>query len=183
MLRDAVSACTRSPQSSVQTAPTGADGARRSDRVNMGATEEGDRQGPITHLVIARACDGDPDGPNAEARIGHAGEPSPETLADYTLNVANMFKQAFGEEPARVAVAVLPWVAELDDDGPEVPRKPGAFRRASPKSAARARPGALAEAYGDDEPMFPLPTMQEFGGLCGAKPISDDPEGGDGDGQ
>jgi hypothetical protein len=69
----------------------------------------------ITHLVIARACDTDPDGPNAEARVGHIEEPSPETLADYTLHVAAMFKQAFGREPARVAVAVLPWVAELDE--------------------------------------------------------------------
>jgi hypothetical protein len=69
----------------------------------------------ITHLVIARACDTNPDGPNAEARIGHAEEPSPEMLADYTLNIADMFKQAFGREPARVAVAVLPWVGELDE--------------------------------------------------------------------
>lgn len=70
---------------------------------------------PVTHLVIARACDTDPDGPNAEARAGHVEEPSPEVLADYTLNIADMFKQAFGREPARVAVAVLPWVGELDD--------------------------------------------------------------------
>jgi hypothetical protein len=70
----------------------------------------------VTHLVIARACDTDPDGPNAEARIGHVEEPSPEVLADYTLHVADMFKQAFGREPARVAVAVLPWSAAEDKD-------------------------------------------------------------------
>lgn len=81
----------------------------------MGATEG---QGPrevITHLVIARACDTDPDGPNAEARIGHIGEPPPEVLAEYTLQVGRMFAAGFDREAARIAVVVLPWATELDD--------------------------------------------------------------------
>jgi hypothetical protein len=69
----------------------------------------------ITHLVIARACDADPDGPNAQVRAGHVGEPSPEVLAEYALKLTTVFKRAFGEEPSRVGVVVLPWAGELDD--------------------------------------------------------------------
>lgn len=32
-------------------------------------------------------------------------------------------------------------------------------RRADPARAAHCRPGAVAEAFGDDQPMFPLPKV------------------------
>lgn len=71
---------------------------------------------PITHLVIARACDADPEGANAQARLGHTSEPTEHGLTEIRANVVELFRRGFGREPERVGVAVLPWVGELDDD-------------------------------------------------------------------
>jgi hypothetical protein len=47
---------------------------------------------------------------------GHVGEPSQSTLDQYRAGIIELFRASFSEEPARVGVAVLPWVGELDDD-------------------------------------------------------------------
>jgi hypothetical protein len=71
---------------------------------------------PCTHVVILRAADDDPEGRNAQVKIGHVGEPSQSTLDQYRAGIIELFRASFSEEPARVGVAVLPWVGELDDD-------------------------------------------------------------------
>lgn len=71
---------------------------------------------PITHLVIARACDADPEGANAEGRLGHTEQPTEHGLLEIRQGIIDMFRRGFGREPERVAVVVLPWVGELDDD-------------------------------------------------------------------
>ena len=77
---------------------------------------------PITHLVIARA---DPEGANAQAKIGHTKEPTPEILRQYEDHIAALYVQGFGRMPDRVGVAVLPWVEELDGDDDEQARAAG----------------------------------------------------------
>lgn len=71
---------------------------------------------PITHLVIARACDVDPEGANVQALLGHTSEPTEHGLTEIRANVVELFRRGFGCEPERVGVVVLPWVGELDGD-------------------------------------------------------------------
>lgn len=71
----------------------------------------------ITHLVVARACDADPEGANAEVRLGHASEPTAHGLTEIRTSIVDLYRRGFGREPDRVAVVVLPWVGELDDEG------------------------------------------------------------------
>jgi len=69
-----------------------------------------------SHLLIARACDSDPDGRSAEARVGFVAEPTESDLAYYREAIVSAFREGMGAEPERVAVAVLPWANDLDDD-------------------------------------------------------------------
>jgi hypothetical protein len=68
-----------------------------------------------THTVVVRAEATDTD--SIEARIEHAGEPSPELLADLTLSAADTFERVHGRKPSRVLVEVLPWGAADTDKG------------------------------------------------------------------
>jgi hypothetical protein len=68
-----------------------------------------------THTVVVRAEATDTD--SIEARIEHAGEPSPELLADLTLSAAHTFERVHGRKPSRVLVEVLPWDAADTDKG------------------------------------------------------------------
>lgn len=70
-------------------------------------------------LVICRAADADPEGAHAEVRLTHeGGEPTQEQLDRYERGILDTFRTAFEHEPARVAVVVLPWVADDErDDG------------------------------------------------------------------
>lgn len=69
----------------------------------------------ITHLVILRACAADPEGENAEAKLGMFAEPSAERLGELRDDITTLYRESFGAEPERVGVAVLPWAGELDD--------------------------------------------------------------------
>jgi hypothetical protein len=74
---------------------------------------------PITHLVIARACDADPEGAFAQAKLGHTTEPTEHGITEIRKGITDMFRASFGREPQRVGVAVLPWVGDLDEDEDE----------------------------------------------------------------
>lgn len=69
----------------------------------------------VTHLVLLRAADADPDGPYTEAKFGHESEPTQAKLEEYREGIEELFTQIFGRPPGRVGVAVLPWVEELDE--------------------------------------------------------------------
>jgi len=66
-------------------------------------------------LVICRAAAKSTGGANAEARLGFVREPDEEALGEFRRGIADMFRSSFGREPARIGVAVLPWVDEIDD--------------------------------------------------------------------
>jgi hypothetical protein len=66
--------------------------------------------------LVVRGAATDTD--SMEARIEHAGEPSPELLADLTLSAADTFERVHGRKPSRVLVEVLPWDAADTDYGP-----------------------------------------------------------------
>jgi hypothetical protein len=66
-----------------------------------------------THTVVVRAEATDTD--SIEARIEHAGEPSPELLADLTLSAADTFERVHGRKPSRVLVEVLPLGESIAD--------------------------------------------------------------------
>lgn len=76
-----------------------------------------------THIIIARAAAVDPEGENLETRVTVASAPDAEALINSRKAVIAMFQAAFKCDPMRVGVAVLPWIAELDDPhGEEFPR-------------------------------------------------------------
>jgi hypothetical protein len=74
------------------------------------------RRAQATHLILVRAADEDTEGAHAQFTIGYAKEPTPETLAEYCAQVEAAFEAAHGRTPDRIGVAVLPWVADLDED-------------------------------------------------------------------
>lgn len=69
-----------------------------------------------THLILIRACDAATDGPNLQAKIGYDHEPDPTVLEEVRQGAVELFTTSFGRKPERVAVVVLPWVDELDED-------------------------------------------------------------------
>lgn len=73
----------------------------------------------ITHVAIARACDADPEGPHIQMRAQHYGEPPQADLDTYRKTVEEAYERFFEATPARVGVAVLPFVAEEDDPDAE----------------------------------------------------------------
>lgn len=71
---------------------------------------------PITHLIICRAADADPEGANAQAKVGFTKEPDQDALDGFHDGIMETYTKAFGRPPDRVGVVVLPWVRDLDDD-------------------------------------------------------------------
>jgi hypothetical protein len=68
------------------------------------------------HLVVIRCADADPSGARSlEVKLACEDEPSEEYLVDRGNAGRRAFMSAFGVEPARVGVAVLPYVNSLDD--------------------------------------------------------------------
>jgi hypothetical protein len=72
----------------------------------------------ITHLIILRASDVDPDGANVQVKLGQEREPSRVSLDECRSAVVDLFTKSFGRLPERVGVAVLPYVNELDEEAP-----------------------------------------------------------------
>lgn len=69
-----------------------------------------------THIVICRAADADPEGPNAQAKISLTKPPDSEVLESFRAGIIDLYRRTVGRDPERVGVAVLPWVGELDGD-------------------------------------------------------------------
>lgn len=88
-------------------------------------------------LIIARACSAETDGAHLEAKLEHDLPPSPEELKGIREEVAGLYRTSFGAPPARVAVATLPWVDELDE--PDVFRQAQEPEGASVLSVERAQ--------------------------------------------
>lgn len=67
--------------------------------------------------VIAVAMAEYPDTTAARVTIGTNDEPDEDRQAELRKAISDMYRQAFDEDPARVAVAVLPWSEpEAPDD-------------------------------------------------------------------
>lgn len=68
------------------------------------------------YLVIARALDEDPvDGATAQLRMAVGNKPTGENLTNLQDTLVQMFEESFGNPPARIGVAVLPYAKDLDD--------------------------------------------------------------------
>lgn len=77
-------------------------------------TDSGKRE--QTHTLIGRACGPEPDSCCAQVKIGYYSEPTPENLRWAEEGLHNTYESVFGEQPTRVAVAVLPYSEEHDGD-------------------------------------------------------------------
>lgn len=70
----------------------------------------------VTHIIIARACRTDPEGSHVQVKrtVRCFPGPSKREIDAAAELAAAAFRQGFGDEPSRVGVGVLPFVAELD---------------------------------------------------------------------
>lgn len=81
-------------------------------------TTEVKDEGPVTHLLIVRACGPLDEGGMAQFKIGYRGEPTQENIDFWTEKAISVFTNSFdgGLAPERVASAVLPWDESEDGD-------------------------------------------------------------------